>query len=133
MQTVKQFARKHKVKLEVFEIQSRPDKLMSDMPKGSKHWFCVLKHEDELYETFFSQGPAHTKKPTVIDLLDCMASDCSTTDYCDDALDLFQEFGYKDPNEARLVWNAIARQREGMERLLGKDVLEELMYETERE
>ena len=133
MQTVEEFAERHAIKFSATEITRRPDSLMTDMPRGTRHWLCALKREGASYELCFSQGPGIKRNPTKSDILNCMASDCSTVDQVADEFDFMHEFGYEDEEQARLVWEAILEQREGMERLLGKEILEELMYETERE
>ena len=44
------------------------------------HFFrCTIRRGDESMAVRFSQGPAHTEPPTLADVLDCLASDASST------------------------------------------------------
>jgi hypothetical protein len=132
MQTVNKFIKKYGIKMESEQIRSRPDGLMSG--RSQRHYNCtlILKDGQEM-SLYFSQGEGIPHYLKIEDVIDCIASDCSVFEECEDALDLYRDFGYKDAKEARLVWDAITKQYEEALNFFGKDVLDELMYETERE
>lgn len=71
------------------------------------------------------------KKPTVADVLDCLASDASGAD--ESFEDWASNYGYDtDSRSAERTYQTIQKQVKELRQLLGRDALNELLYQTER-
>lgn len=102
--------------------------------EGMRHWRCTIRNGRRSMTVAFSQGSGHTTDPTLADVLDCLASDASTVT---SALRGFEEWanelGYDtDSRKAYAVYEACQAQAAQLERLLGADAFESLLYKTER-
>lgn len=130
MQTMTQFAAKNRISMRVEWEASRPDKLM---PKMSRHFRCVLRclETSKRMTVHFSQGDAHTKEPTVEDVLSCLASDAAGWENSGGSFQEWcREYGYEeDSREALKVFSAIERQVRSLRNLVGY-AYEELLYKT---
>ena len=109
---------------------------MADMPRGSSHWLCTVGNaQGETMEIRYSMGPALTGEPELPQILDTLASDISSVRDSPDWLDWAEEFGYEGVESlrsARSAHQAITQQGEDLERLIGHDALETLLWDTER-
>ena len=126
MQTYEQFAKKHGVKFESQPREFRGDGLMTDCPN---HWSCKLTCGMNEYEFWFSGGSA-VRSIELDNVLSCMASDCAGTE--DRTFeDWAAEYGYDtDSRSAEKIFDACCKQYTELLALFGKDVLEELLYQT---
>lgn len=112
--------------------------------KDARHWTCTIRklnrpqdsiHPD-LYEFTipFSQGSAHTKPPTLADVLDCMASDASGYDNDRIFEDWCSEYGYDtDSRKAEATFNTVKDQSEELKSFLGSESYGTLLWNTERQ
>jgi hypothetical protein len=84
---------------------------------------------------YFSKGYGHHgAEPTVREVLDCLASDAATYDNAKDFEDWCAEFGFdSDSRKAERTWKVIGKQRQSLERLLGPEAFNGLLYDVERE
>ncbi len=132
MQTLRAFLRLHPVSMTVDWADENPN--MADMPQGSSHWRCVLRHDRRQLTTYFSMGPAHSHQPTVREVLDCLASDASCVENARDFEEFARELGYDtDSRKAERIYNVCRKQSARLARLLGRDTYHSLLWNTERE
>jgi hypothetical protein len=82
---------------------------------------------------YFSQGSAHTKPPTLEDVLDCIASDANGFEDENDFETWCSNYGYDtDSRKAEKTFKFIERQATQLKAKLGNDLYERLIWETER-
>lgn len=140
-QTYKEFAKREKIKLEWIQVACNPH--MDDMPKYSKHYVCILSRlayadptkMDEMvlrsFEIHYSMGPGLKGKPTIEDLLDCVASESNSFSYNSSFEDWASEFGYdEDSRKAEQTYKVCKEQSEKLRDFLGSDLYWELLEET---
>lgn len=112
----------HGITAKVGAVDTRPDSLMADLPR---HFRVTLKRGTKRMTVYFSQGAAHTKAPTVGDVLECLASDQtdeSFDDWCSNyGLDT-------DSRSAERTYKAVTRSSKALARFLGADLLADLTY-----
>lgn len=119
-------------------IDKRPDKLMADMPDGSRHWRVILGRRQPTGQyhqmtVYFSQGPAIEREPSAEDVLDCLASDYSGFDNARSFEDWCGEYGYDtDSRKAEATYRAVQQQAEKLERFLTRELAQQLAYGVER-
>ena len=103
-----------------------------DWKKSATHWRLIIRRGNKQMTTYFSQGSAHTKEPTLSDILDCLASDASSIDNARSFEEWCGELGYDtDSRKAERIYNICVKQMESLNRLLGDD-FKTLLYDTER-
>jgi hypothetical protein len=101
--------------------------------RSATHWKCTIRRGNKQLTTYFSQGSAHTKEPTLADILDCLASDAAGIDNARDFEDWCAELGYDpDSRKAEKTFKVCEKQAESLKRLFGED-FKTLLYETGRE
>ena len=121
---MKQFIKDNKIKAHCKSVSRNPN--MPDW-KDANHYHVTLSSKGKKMSVFFSMGLGHKNKPTVADVLDCLASDAP---YADESFeDFLSGFGYTD--EDRKTYNAIVRTNDRLRNFLG-DSFDALIYETER-
>jgi hypothetical protein len=118
-------------------IDQRPDGLVSDMPAGSRHWRVTITRNTPGavwgMVVYFSQGPAIEQEPTAEDVLDCLASDYAGYDNARSFEDWCGEYGYDtDSRKAEAIWREVSAQAHELENLLGRELAQQLAYNTER-
>lgn len=97
-------------------VDSRPDGLMSDMPRGSTHYHITLERQGETMSFYWSQGPAHTQPPTLGAVLEnlCMdwqGGETTFEEFC-------SEMGYDtDSRRIERMYNAVQAQSADLSRL----------------
>jgi hypothetical protein len=134
MQTIKEFITAQQLTLTLTRVPVRTDGVMSD---SSRHWLFVIEQQGRGNKAklsgFFSQGSAHTKAPTLADILDCIASDASGIENAGKFSDWCGEYGYSaDSREAEKIFHACEAQAESLKALLGRDAYQALLFDCER-
>lgn len=107
---------------------------MTDASLGMRHWLCILRRKGkETMRVPFSQGSAYKDPPTVADVLWCLASDATSWEDCAGSFESWaEEFGYDtDSRRGEQTFKAVRRQSRALRTLLGDDLYNELLYETE--
>lgn len=105
----------------------------NDMPAGSSYWRVTLRHDGRQLTVPYSMGPAHSREPEAIDVLDALASDASGYENARSFEEWAEEYGYEtDSRRAERVYRAVERQTTGLQRLMG-DKYRTLLWDTERE
>lgn len=109
---------------------------MPDMPPGSRHYVCTLQRNGQEMPVYFSMGPAHTKPPSVADVLNALASDAAGVRNYSSVNEWAAAYGYdvsdrKALRNARKSYDAIFAQNRALARLLNEDEMHALLYDTE--
>lgn len=129
-----QFIEAHNVTMTCNPANENPH--MPDAAKDMFHWFCTLECKGKSMSVYFSMGSAHKtmiaparngfsaryapKKPTVNNVLSCLASDASLIDEAIDFDDWCDNLGYdSDSRRAERTYNACREQRAKLVRFLG--------------
>ncbi len=130
MQTYETFAKIHGLTLSTQLRSKRTDGLMQDSTDhGRKHYHCNLSGPLGGMSFWFSMGSAHTKAPTIGEVLNSLASDAhgSQQKFEDWAAD----YGYEvDSRAAEKIHKACGVILDGLIATVGLDALDELFYET---
>ena len=101
--------------------------------RGATHWKIVLVGTGREFTTYFSQGSAHTKEPTVADVLDCIASDASCVENYQTFEDFAAGLGYDpDSRKTERTFKTIQKQMHSLKRFLGRELYETLLWNIER-
>lgn len=131
---IEDFIRTHGIMIkECNKIHQNPH--MKDF-KGD-HWEVVLHTTrngiNELV-TFFSKGFGHRgKRPTAIEVLDCLASDAMGYENSKNLENWAIEYGYDtDSRRAEKIYYLVKRESIDLKNFLGKEAYEQLLWETER-
>lgn len=136
MQRLQSFIHQHGIRMTCDRANSNPN--MNSDPEWSRrasHWKCtIIGPNRRKLTTYFSQGAAHTSEPTAADVLDCLASDASGAENARSFEDWCSEYGYDtDSRKAKRTYKVIQRQSESLKRLLGPELYETLLWNTERQ
>lgn len=137
MQTIAEFIKTNQLNMSATRVPGRTDRSASDWDKSARHFVCHIWQEgfgnQERLTLQYSQGSAHTKNPTLPEVLDCLAMDASSVDNARNFEDWCSELGYDtDSRKAEGVYDACIAQAAELKRLLGK-AYPALLYETERQ
>lgn len=82
---------------------------------------------------YFSVGTGWTEKPTLADVLDCLASDAATVENCPDFETWANELGYdEDSRKAYQCWELITARADAMRADLGDEAYNALLWDVER-
>ena len=134
MATIEEFIEIHGIEMkECNKIHQSP--YMTDF-KGD-HWEIVLhmpgKGINE-FVTYFSKGIGHKgKRPTVPEVLDCIASDAAGYENSKSFEDWAMDYGYDTGlRKAEKIYCLVKRESIDLKNFLGKEAYETLLWETER-
>jgi len=133
MQTISQFAAKYNITMSVEHADTNPNMMAADdkWMRDAQHYKCVLTYKRRKMTVPFSCGSAIEHGPTVEDVLNCLISDASSTDYSFE--EWCREFGYDtDSRKAEQIYKICQTQSVKLQRLLGASLYAELDTETER-
>lgn len=130
MQTLQAFLTRSDIRFTVKPTERNPHRDSWDA--GARHWRCTLTRNGKRMSVAFSQGSAHTEPPTLADVLNCLALDCSGYEnnlafegWCD-------EYGYDhDSRKAEHTYKIIGRQAASLTAMLGDDLYRDLLWNTE--
>jgi len=129
--TLDQFLSAYAIDMHVHQTHSNPT---MDDSFGMTHWYCTLIYKRERMSVNFSKGQAYKgAKPTVAEVLDCLASDAASYENTISFEDWADEFGYsRDSRKAEKVYHAVGRQRDNLFRLLGETAYATLLWQVDR-
>jgi hypothetical protein len=124
----KEFIAKHNLHITVTRVGHNPG--MDDMPR---HFHVVISQDfnPEKFSTPFSQGRAHTKPPTLPDVLECLSMDFSCVGMYEDVTEFLVEMGY-DWNDKKMrrngirAWQQIHNSHADFLETFGREVMEDL-------
>jgi hypothetical protein len=127
------FLLNHRVTMSLQPTDHNPYMRSSDAWDATAHHYRVtLRHQGRRMQLYFSTGSGWQRDPNVEDVLECIALDASgmiSNDF--QYWEWCREYGY-DGNEEdlRKMFSVTKRQTESLTRLLGGEVLDELLYRT---
>ena len=132
--TIDQFITKHQLEMHTVRVKKNPN-MAEPLPRNFE---CTIEqrgfgNHKELV-TYFSQGEAHKKSPTLAEVLDCLASDAAGVENAKDFEDFANEYGYDtDSRKAESVYDTCVKLAQDLKEFLGPDLYTELLWNTERE
>ena len=136
MTTIKSFIERNKVRFAADWTDTNPNMAAdNEWMRGANHWKVTFRCAGRTMTTYFSQGPAISREPSAEDVLDCLASDaCGIDNAAGDFEQWASEYGYDTySRKAERTFRACQKAAEKLERLLGYEAYQELLYKTERE
>jgi len=98
------------------------------------HWKCRFRTSDGRRMTVtFSMGSGHNgKRPTAVEVLDCLASDAAGIENTGDFDDWCADYGYDtDSRKAERIYRACQREAGKLRQFLGH-LYQPALFETER-
>ena len=121
------FAQEHGIHADVERVDANPN--MVDGARDMRHWKVTLRRGKARLTTYFSQGSAHTKKPTAMDVLGCLASDSAGAE------ESFEEWcsslGYdSDSRKARGTYDTVRKQTAKLKKFLGDGLFRALIEDS---
>jgi hypothetical protein len=139
-QPLARFIEKHGISMTAERTDSNPNMIDSgDMD----HWKVTLVTTGGIFgksrrqlTTYFSMGYGHNgAEPSVSMVLDALASDASGVDSANRDFESWaSEYGYDtDSRKAERIFKACEKLRDKLEKFLGYDALDDLLWHTERE
>ncbi len=99
-------------------IDERPRTDEGQWGANARHWKILLTYDDKVLLTYYTQGSAHVKDPTVMEVLDCLFLDavCGSTTFAE----FCSDFGYdEDSRKAEKTWKACASMSVRLRKFLG--------------
>lgn len=98
------------------------------------HWRVRLQRPGKRMSTYFSMGAGHHgKAPEAADVLDCLASDSAGVENAQGFDDWASEYGYDtDSRKAHKTYIICKRQAERLQKFLGDEAYNALLWDTER-
>lgn len=135
MITLQEFINRHNVIMFCSRTDSNPNMLWDEKWNATAHHYrCVLRCGKRTLTTPFSQGSAHTKEPTLAEVLGCLASDAAGFANAQSFEDWCSEYGYDtDSRKAERTFKIVKREAAKLRKLLGSDAAyETLLWDTEQ-
>ena len=130
------FIKENKITMSVNKRDVNP--FMNDSKFPMDHYRVCLQVITEgshrQYTTYFSKGMGHNgAEPTTEEVLDCLASDSAGIENEGSFENWADGYGYEQDQKARRIYQACCRVSEKLIRLLGQDLYNTLLWNTERE
>ena len=106
--------------------------------KNADHWEVVLhitgKGKEPEFITYYSMGKGHKgKKPTMQQVLDCVASDAAGYEDSGSFEEWAMNYGYNpDSRKAEKIYRLVEQESRELRTFLGNEAYESLLRETER-
>lgn len=130
--TIEKFIEKNELSMSVKSADSNPN--MSDHEHLTRHFFCTITNGQNSMGLHFSQGSAHTERPTLTDVLDCLASDAGAVENANGFKDWASDLGYDtDSRQAEKTYKVCVKQADMLKALLGDSEYETLLWDIERQ
>jgi hypothetical protein len=131
--TLDQFIAEQQLEMSVRPVKRNPH-MSEQLPRNFECTITVVgKGYHEPMTVYFSQGSAHKKKPTLAEVLDCLASDARGIENARLFEDWANEYGYDtDSRKAEKTYRICQIQAKNLRNLLGRDAYKTLLYHTER-
>jgi len=134
-QTFPEYIESARIGMDCLSVSSNPN--MGADPEWNKtaaHWSCNLYRIGPNMPrmlTFFSQGPAYKGKPSVSDVLSCLASDSASIEQANTFEEWAADLGYSDDSrQAERTYNICLKQAAKLKTFLGSD-FDHVLYELE--
>lgn len=130
MITIDQFVARKGIRMGVAGVSHNPN--VADWGPGVRHFKCVLRASGRRMTVYFSQGAAHEREPTEVEVLECLAGDAAGYENAGSFADWAADYGYDpDSRKAEKIYNTISGQIRALKKFLG-NAYEILLWETKR-
>jgi hypothetical protein len=98
------------------------------------HWKCILEYNKKRMTIYFSKGYGFEgKKPSIEEVLNCLASDSLCIENNPSFEEFANEFGYDtDSRNAKKTYTVCIKQSKKLFKFLGEVLYNILLYATER-
>lgn len=121
------FAQEYGIHATATATDSNPN--MEDARPDARHWKVTLRRGPARLTVPFTQGSAHRKPPTAMDVLGCLASDASGAE------ESFEEWcgnlGYEaDSRKAKKTYDAVKKQTAKLKTFLGDGLFRALLEDS---
>lgn len=134
--TTAEFIRAAGITMRVEQTNHNPN-MDEDRRYQMDHWRVTLKAGRSRVSLVFSKGMGHHgAEPTVVEVLDYLASDATGFENAQGFEDWCSDYGYNidiDSRKAERTFKAVERQAERLRRLLGESAYNTLLWNVERE
>lgn len=112
---------------------TNPNMAADEWAQSASHYKLRIRCNRRQLTTYFSMGSAHTDEPKLADVLDCLASDASGIANSPTFEDWCGEYGYDtDSRKAERTYRTCERAAQRLERLVGPEAYDVLLWHTER-
>ena len=130
MKSIQEFIKVNNIKVTCNQITERKDDIA--WPEGSTHWNCKISHKENTMFVTFSQGSAISGEPEAAEVLNAVACDAASYNDAKTFEDFADELGYDpDSRKAEKIYNACGKSADNLKTLLGPELYEALLYDTE--
>jgi hypothetical protein len=127
------FINRHGVRIETERIDKRTG-TASEWATDARHWSVTLYCGRRRMSLEFSQGSAHTKTPTVKDVISCLVSDASGIVNSRNFAEWAGEYGYdEDSRKVEALWKECKRQTVKLREFLGEEDFQFLLRKVKAE
>jgi hypothetical protein len=132
MTTMTEFIAQHGITATAERAERNPN--MDDDKHPMDHWRVRLARPGKRLTVYFSMGTGHHgKAPEAADVLDCLASDAAGFENARSFEEWCDEYGYDtDSRKAHRTFKVIERQAQRLEKFIGADEYQALLFDTER-
>lgn len=135
--TMKEFIAEHKIRLSCERVLTNPNMISDDKwMKQATHWRVQIWIDRKKCEMsiYYSMGSAHRGQPKHDDILDCIASDIAGVRNSKSFAEWAEEYGVEIGvlRKAQKSYHIILVQAQEFEKMLGPQVLEQMLYQVER-
>ena len=128
--TMRRFTKVNGVRIKSIWSDSNPN---MDVKYPMNHYKCRLFCGTHKMDLYYSMGVAHCGNPTAAEVLNCLASDSASYANAGSFEEWCGDYGYdSDSRKAFKTWKIVKRQSEKLKTLLGADLYEKLLNETEQ-
>jgi glucan biosynthesis protein len=125
---IKDFARSLKLQMDVNYADRNPS-MINDSWQAN-HYKLTFKKDGKQFSTFFSQGLGISEEPKMVGVLECLQSDCQSTEYSFD--EFCGEFGYdQDSIKALKTYKACGKIKDKVHKFFGADYFRFIKAEKE--
>lgn len=141
MMDLEAFIAKYNITMELCTRANDNPNMHADGKERMHHYHVTLANGSPGYKrmrlsSYFSMGSAHTRIPTVQDLLSCFASDVGSIESARSVEMWASDMGYSieepaDLKKAKHTYRACEKERESLKRFLGEQAYDELIYKVE--
>ena len=132
--TITQLIKDQKITFQIDEMMSNPNMDDTEGWNGAgRHYRYIIRRGKRGMTIPFSRGPGLTDSPALEECLDCLASDAVSVRNARGFIDWCGEYGFDtDSRKAEKTYRICKRQTDKLERLLGPEIFEVLLYSCER-
>lgn len=126
------FGERHGITMRLESVDNNPNMTDGSFSRSAFHYRVKLRRGRQGMSLYFSQGSAHSKPPTLNDVLSCLALDAASIENAQSFDGWARELGLEE--DSRRAWNAYQASRSQTDKLkamLGDDLFRLLVWGEE--